>query len=335
MKKKILELGIVTAILIAMLLALTGCGNNSIEKNNGDGGNSSNGAKEVELYPVKDNESGKFGYVDNNGKWVIEPKYTSASGFDSETGLAKVWTSNKDYVVGFINKKGELVIEDKYGHGTKSFCNGYAVVETNVKGGSSNTYNTYMLIDKNQNVIIESGKYTKMTDVSKNGLIGVVEESEMKYIKLDGTVAIEKKFGSNGSKFNDNGIACVETGLLTNSYILIDEQGNQVGEGKITLNNNNYGFVEKDHYAITNETGKLLSDAIYYSTSEFNNSNTAMVKEGDYYNPWYLINNEGKKINDTAYKSYQLLLDGKWVVTLEDGKHQVLNADGSILVDTF
>lgn len=339
MKKKILELGIV-AILIVMLVTLTGCGNKQSEKNNEDGSNASNDAKEVALYPVKDNESGKFGYVDNNGKWVIEPKYTSASGFDPETGLAKVWTSNKDHVVGFINKKGELAIEDKYGHGTKSFCNGYAVIETENKGGSGvKTYNSKMLIDKNQNVIIPDGKYIRMTDVSKNGIVGVVYDAGMQYIKLDGTLAFDKKFGSNGTGFNANGIAAVETAVLSNEYILIDEQGNQIGEkyGEITkLNDNNYGFAKKSgNYAIINGNGELLSDAIYYDTSEFNNSNVAMVQDTDYNNPWYLINSEGKKINDTTYKSYSMLLDGKWVVTLEDGKHQVLNADGSILVDTF
>ena len=52
-------------------------------------------------------------------------------------------------------------------------------------------------------------------------------------------------------------------------------------------------------------------------------------------NKWHLFNSEGKEIIDNTYKLYQLLLDGKWVVTLEDGKHQILNADGSILVDTF
>lgn len=339
MKKKILSLGVI-AILIVMLVTLTGCGNNSTENNNGDANNSPNNAKEAELYPVKDGESGKYGYVDDKGKWVIEPKYESASGFDSETGLAKVWTSNKDFMVGFINKKGEMVIEDKYGRGTKSFYNGYAVVATENKGGSSKTYSSKMLIDKNQKVIIPDGKYTEMTDVSKNGIIGVVYDSGMEYIKLDGTLAFERKTGSHGTAFNANGIAAVETNILSNSYILIDEQGNQIGNktyGKITkLNDNNYGFANsKGYFGIVNGTGELLSDAIYYATSEFNNSNIAMVQESDYKNPWYLINSEGKKINNTTYKSYQLMLDGKWVVTLEDGKHQVLNADGSILVDTF
>ena len=335
MRKKFLFLGVIV-LLMTMLIILTGCGD-STSTDNGETENSSEEEVSEELYPVKDEDTEKYGYVNNKGEWVIEPKYISAYGFDSETGLAKVQTSRDYHSCGFIDKKGELVIEDKYGTGTHSFKNGYAVVETDVKGGSYNTYNSLMLIDKDENVIIESGKYIEMTDVSKSGLVGVVESSEMKYINLDGTVVIENKFGSNGTGFNDKGIACVEDGLLTTDYILIDEQGNQVGKGEITLNDNNYGFLTdlSNQKAIANESGEALSDYIYYSTSNFNNSNLAMVTVESYSNPYFLIDTEGNKINDDTYESYQLLLDGKWVVTLEDGKHQVLNADGSVLVDTF
>ena len=121
---------------------------------------------------------------------------------------------------------------------------------------------------------------------------------------------------------------------------MIDEQGNQIGDKtywQITKpNDNDYAFAKsKEGYAIINRDKELLTGFNYYETSEFNSSNVAMVREETYTNPWYLVNSEGQKINDTVYKSYQLLLDGKWVVTLEDGKHQVLNPDGSILVDTF
>ncbi len=336
MKKTILTV----LILGCMVLGITGCGKESSEKNNRGVDNSSNNSKEVALYPVKDDETGKYGYVDNKGKWVIDPEYTAAYGFDSETGLAKVWTSNKSYAVGFINKKGELVIEAKYGRGTRSFHNGYAVIETENKGGSSKTYSSKMLIDKDQKIIIPDGKYTRMTDVSEDGIIGVVYDSGMQYIKLDDTLAFEKTFGSNGNGFNANGIASVETDVLSNEYILIDEQGNQIGNtkyGEVTkLNDNNYGFanpLSSEYYAIINGKGELLSEAIYYSTSEFNHSNIAMVREKDYDNPYYLINSEGKKVNDDTYESYQMLENGRWVVKLSNGKHQILNADGSIIVE--
>lgn len=340
MKKRILGIGIVT-ILIVMLLILTGCGNNQAEKNNGEGSKSSNNGKEVALYPVKDETTKKYGYVNNKGKWEIEPQYIYADGFDSETGLALVYTSNKDDSAGFINKKGELVFEGYVKYGTKSFNNKYAVINT---GEKVNTYSTKKLIDKDGNTIIPSKKYEIMTDVSDDGIIGVAETtvSGMKYIKLDGTVILERdekhdQSADSGSAFNSKGYAYSER-------FWYDKQGNEIekeGYGKIkSLNDNNYGFVENNNYkqgiyAIKDGKVEYITDYIYSSVSKFNNSNLAMVKEDSNDNLWYLINNEGKKINDATYKSYLMLLDGKWVVTLEDGKHQVLNADGSILVDTF
>ena len=80
---------------------------------------------------------------------------------------------------------------------------------------------------------------------------------------------------------------------------------------------------------------EYITDYIYKSTTGFNSKNIAMVNE-EYKQPYYLINEEGKKINDKTYKSAEMLLDGKFVVMLEDGKHQVLNEDGSInVVETW
>jgi len=122
----------------------------------------------------------------------------------------------------------------------------------------------------------------------------------------------------------------------------IRENGNIIKQEKGTiysLNNNNYGFIEYDHvkkaiYTIKDNKIEYLSDYIYYTVSDFSINNLAMVNYSSD-EPYRLINIKGERINDTNYKSYRLLLDGKWVVTLEDGSNQVLNADGSILVDTF
>ncbi len=54
-----------------------------------------------------------FGYIDKNGKWVIQPKYDDAEKF--ENGVAKVVLNNK---YGYINTKGIQIIPceyDKYG----------------------------------------------------------------------------------------------------------------------------------------------------------------------------------------------------------------------------
>ena len=332
-KKSILSV----LLMIVVVLSLTGCENKNDSK---ESNSKSSNSEKTELYPVKDEETELYGYVNKKGRWVIDPTYVNASGFDNETGLARVRKPQGDYSTQFINSKGEVVIDGCGSYSTKSFHNGYAVVDTNV---IVDTYNTRKLIDKDGNEIIPSGKYERITDVSNDGIVGVAEStvSGMKYMKLDGTVILERKYKygndvAEGTTFNANGYAYA-------GKTWFDEQGNEIQKedyGKInSLNDNNYGFVEngdykKRIYAIKNEKVEYITDYIYKSTTGFNSKNIAMVNE-EYKQPYYLINEEGKKINDKTYKSAEMLLDGKFVVMLEDGKHQVLNEDGSILVDSF
>lgn len=337
MKKKILSI----LLICIMVIGLTGCGNKNDNKESSN--NKSNGSKEVELYPVKVEEMedyrGRYGYVNNKGQWVIEPQYISAGGFDPETGLAMVRMPKGDYAVGFINKKGEMVLDGFGSYSTHSFKNGYAVIDTDVH---HDTYSTKKLIDKYGKEIIEAGKYEKMTDVSSDGILAVSEytTSDVKVIKLDGTVLFELPYSGimsnyqNLSAFNKNGYAYCDSEI-------IDKDGNKIKaeKGKIqSLNDNNYGFIEYDYKSaiFTIKDGKieLITDFIYKYPKSFNNENISLVHEENE-EMYYFVDVNGKKINDKTYKSAEMLLDGKWVVKLEDGSNQVLNADGSILVDTF
>lgn len=67
----------------------------------------------------------KWGFVDKNGKYIIEPTYKKALAF-SKNGLAAVET-DKGY--GYINKKGEMVIEPKY-KSASTFVENIAKVKT-------------------------------------------------------------------------------------------------------------------------------------------------------------------------------------------------------------
>ncbi len=321
MKRKVLSI----LLIGVFVLGITGCGSD-----NKKASDKSNDSKKIELYPVDDTKNYKAGYINNTGKWAIEPTYRITSSFDLETGLAKVQTRGKGCSIGYINTKGELVLEDKY-CGGNSFHNGYAHVIIN-----DSVLNGDAIIDTKGNYIIEPYKYEKISDVSKNGLVVVKESSSSnnKLIRLDGTLIKELDSGICEG-LNDKGYGDCK------DYIY-DENGNIIKQEKGTiysLNNNNYGFIEngdfrKAIYTIKDNKIEYLSDYIYYSVSDFSISNLAMVKFSSN-EPYRLINIKGERINDANYKTYRLLLDGKWVVTLEDDSNQVLNADGSILVDTF
>jgi hypothetical protein len=54
----------------------------------------------------------QWGYVDRNGRMVIEPKYEEAGQFTE--GLAAV--SSEDYVYGYIDKEGKYAIKPRFDH---------------------------------------------------------------------------------------------------------------------------------------------------------------------------------------------------------------------------
>lgn len=68
----------------------------------------------AKLIPVRDSETYLYGYVDNNGKTVIKPTYTSASYF--QDGLALV--TDTCGLKGFINQEGIYVISPKFAQAT-------------------------------------------------------------------------------------------------------------------------------------------------------------------------------------------------------------------------
>lgn len=67
--------------------------------------------------------NGKWGFVNNDGKTVIEPKFDEAMSFSN--GLAAVRSGDK---WGFIDDSGELVIDYKYSDGGYFTNNGICFV---------------------------------------------------------------------------------------------------------------------------------------------------------------------------------------------------------------
>ena len=67
------------------------------------------GTEDVILIPSQDKD-GKWGYVDEDKNWVIEPQYADAWMFSR--GMAVASVSDGEY--GIINTVGEWMVEPKY-----------------------------------------------------------------------------------------------------------------------------------------------------------------------------------------------------------------------------
>ncbi|MEZ5172263.1 MAG: WG repeat-containing protein [Bacteroidia bacterium] len=75
--------------------------------------------------------NGKWGYINSNGKTIIQHKFDIGISFHD--GLARVAYRESDtWLFGFINTKGEEVIKPQYSN-AKDFRNGVAEVMINNK----------------------------------------------------------------------------------------------------------------------------------------------------------------------------------------------------------
>ena len=67
------------------------------------------------LLPYKEKIDGDFGYIDENGKVIIPPKFTGVESFKDGRAVISI-AKNYDYKYGLIDKKGNYIFEPIYGN---------------------------------------------------------------------------------------------------------------------------------------------------------------------------------------------------------------------------
>lgn len=121
--------------------------------------NFSNG---VSWFPGQVNGKQRYGLIDTNGKWVLEPRYEYV-GRISE-GRAWVFENNR---MGFVNTKGNAVISN-YFESVGDFNNGLAWFKDDQK---------YGVIDRNGKIVIEA-KFEEIGDFAEVGSFVAGESGE-------------------------------------------------------------------------------------------------------------------------------------------------------------
>ncbi|MFN8490003.1 MAG: WG repeat-containing protein [Caldilineaceae bacterium] len=151
----------------------------------------------------------QYGYIDRAGAFVIKPQYTGAEPFHQ--GLAQITIDKK---VGYINHSGQIVIEPIYDYGG-DFSTGHAPVKQGDK---------FFYIDATGNPTIELEKLTQAGAFAE-GLAAIAVGDQYGYIDVQGHFVVPPQF-TFASAFK-NGLALVET---TNSWGLMNSIGEIVLE---------------------------------------------------------------------------------------------------------
>lgn len=219
--------------------------------------------EEKKLKPKRD-DNDRYGYIDENGNWVIKAKFDYAHDF--QDGIAMVELDEK---FGFIKTDGSYLIEQMYDE-ARDFKNGIAKVELDEKLGILKTDGTYLIEPKFDQI----GNF-------EEGFAFVDLDGKWGFIKTDGTYLVEPKFDQ--VRYFEEGFAEVKLdgkwGLLkTDGTYLIEPKFDQIGnfeEGfaRVKLDGK-YGFIKTD--------GTYLIEPKFDKARIFHNGEAFVMDNGLY-----------------------------------------------------
>ncbi|MBO4598873.1 MAG: WG repeat-containing protein [Bacteroidaceae bacterium] len=310
------------------------------------------------LIPAAVND--KCGFIDQTGKWIIQPKYYYAEKF-AKNGLAHViiltnnngrsychdsWIDKtgkeipqtlkfeydtdfadnglaviiKDDKYGYIDKAGKIVINPQFKH-AGCFANGLAAVKIKDK---------YGYIDKTGKIVIEP-QFDYAFKFASNNLAAVKINDKYGYIDKTGKIVIEPQFKDAMCFYN--GLAAVK---IKDKYGYINKTGKIVIKPQFkdaSCFSNGLAVVKiEDKYGYIDKTGKIVIEPQFDYASDFEDNGLACVSFhtssfGYYYSRGGCIDKTGKTIIEPQYDGIEIYKNvilaktkGKWGILDKTGK---------------
>lgn len=211
----------------------------------------------------------KWGYINVKGEYIINPQFDGANVF-TDNGLARVWVGDK---CGFINKKGEYVIAPQYSSATEFFAGKAWTVKP--KGAP-------VLIDTKGRSCFTLKNVRTVYNYS-GGLAVVVDDNEMfRAINTAGETVFELSGPAFVTNFVD-GLAAVQN--MDRLFGYVDKNG------KAVINSQFYGadfFLNgkaivraDDMYGVVNKEGKYVINPQFAEMQQ--DYNKFLIKIGEQY----------------------------------------------------
>ncbi len=217
------------------------------------------------------NDEGKYGLIDYNGKLVLSPEYDNIY---SIQGIEKSIIIEKNGKKGLINSLGEIIIEPNYvdiSSLTNDYSDGYIVKDENQKCG---------IIMPDKKVVFEN-KYDNIDHVFGNNMYVVTEAGTHKIVNSDGSTVLDTGF-ENVSEIDGNNII-VE---IAGKYGVLDN----TGASKIPAEydyltycfEDNYIAKKGDKYGVIGLDNSTKIDFNYVSMSSIKNGNFIQADNEQY-----------------------------------------------------
>lgn len=275
---------------------------------------------DTSLIPVYDGK--KWGYVDQKGKYVINPQFSDAGWFSD--GLARV--EDKDGKIGFIDKKGTYTIPSKYVNAT-IFHEGLAFVVE--EGGHP------VCINKKGDRVFEctaaDGVSSFCEGIAPFYTLNDKEETRYGFYDKKGNVVINPQF--KGAGFFHEGLAKVSNN--DDKWGFIDKNGKYVINPQFDecypFFEGLAAFMSGDKWGYIDKEGKYAINPQFDEAYNFFNG-MAIVKQGDRYG---YIDKEGKFVINPQFEYCNSFTYGEGLApfSTDDGKYGYIDEDGKYVVN--
>ena len=244
----------------------------------------------------------KWGYIDRTGKWIVQPQFDYAEMFYYKDGLAKVGYNKERNEYGIYSYNEGLI--DKSG---KMIVNPYQYVELrscyeNGEGGNLyvvvNSDGKSGIIDRKGNYVIEP-KYDEIRGYIEKELIGFSENGKYGFMDKSGNVIIKPQFDDIGVFDDDNNYVPV---YVKDTWGYADNKGNIVIKPQFKYAwRFDKGLAQinlNDRWGYIDATGKIVITPQYDNPFEFTDNGLAMVKMDNLYG---FIDITGKIVSPMQY----------------------------------
>lgn len=276
------------------------------------------------LFALRDDASGKIGYVNPKMQWVIPPTWDSGHQFQ-ENGLASVATGKDEQIKwGCIDRSGKTIIPLQYRWPVK-FSEGLAPV---CAPGQKDAPWGYL--DETGRIVI-APRYRYAHPFSFR-LAYVIEDNWKGYIDAKGNRKITVPPGDSADSFEADGLARILIG--PGLFKFIDTDGREVcrsDQSPWKFNNSrcrvSTGRGEHERYGYIDRSGKLAIPMKYEGASNFNNGLTAVKLNG----MWGYIDTAGQPVTPFHFDSARDFACGRAVVEYQ-GLWGVIDLTGKWII---
>lgn len=274
---------------------------------------------DYELLPIESNE--KWGYIDHEGKYVINPQFKDAKLFCEGLALVK----NKEDKYGYINKEGTFVISPEY-KSASNFSEGLAYVT--LENGHPTCINSkgevqFVLKDYDYAATFSEG----LSLVGKDKLAGYVDPTGKIVINLqfDASASFNEGLAVFGEKSKEDSTKYLFGFIDKNGKIEIPAQFDQVydfSEGlAVVEDGGQYGYI--------NNKGVYVINPQFELARNFSNG-VARVKQGDL---WGYINKQGAMQINPQFEGTRDFNNGLAAVTSGNDKWGFIDAKGKYVIN--